>query len=129
MGVENYKAEKEAIRKAILDYYQEGHVKSDPELYEQILHPEWRFALLDDEGHFRGVDRTEYCSWYDPKEVDPELDWETEFYSIDVSGNIGAVKLRLECQKVRYIDYFHVMKVDGRWWIVHKMSHGTQKSE
>jgi hypothetical protein len=52
------------------------------------------------------VDRTEYCSWYDPKEVDPELKWETEFYSIDVSGNIGAVKLRLECQKVRYIDYF-----------------------
>jgi hypothetical protein len=40
MEVESYKAEKEAIRKAILDYYHEDHVKSDPELYEQILHPE-----------------------------------------------------------------------------------------
>jgi hypothetical protein len=127
MNVESYEIEKEAIRKAILDYYHEGHVKSDPKLYKQVLHPEWRFALLNDEGQFWGVDRTEYCSWYDPKEVDPELEWQTEFYSIDVSRNIGAVKLRLECQKVRYIDYFHMMKVDGRWWIVHKISHGTQK--
>ena len=128
MNVESYETEKKAIRKAILDYYHEGHVKSDPELYKQVLHPEWRFALLNDEGQFWGVDRTEYCSWYDPKEVDPELEWQTEFYSIDVSGNIGTVKLRLECQKVRYIDYFHMMKVDGRWWIVHKISHGTHKS-
>lgn len=128
MNAESYETEKKAIRKAILDYYHEGHVKSDPKLYEQILHPEWRFALLNDEGQFWGVDRTEYRSWYDPKEVDPELEWQTEFYSIDVSGNIGAVKLRLECQRVRYIDYFHMMKVDGRWWIVHKISHGTHKS-
>jgi len=129
MDTSGYETEKEAIRKAILDYYHEGHVTCDPELYESILHPKWRFMLLDGEGQLMIVDRSEYCSWYNPQDTDPELAWETEFYSLDVTGNIGAVKLRLECQKVKYIDYFHLMKIDGKWWIVHKISHGVQKSK
>ena len=128
MNVKSYETEKEAIRKAVLDYYHEGHVKSDSQLYENILHPEWKFFLLD-QGQLRIVDRDEYLSWYNPEDVDPELTWETEFYSVDVMENIAAVKLRLECQKVRYIDYFNMMKLDGKWWIVHKMSHGVHKDE
>jgi hypothetical protein len=57
------------------------------------------------------------------------LEWETEFYKIDVTENIAAVKLRLKCQKVRYIDYFNMIKLDGQWWIVHKMSYGVRKDE
>jgi hypothetical protein len=127
MDTISYEAEKEAIRKAILDYYHEGHVKSDPQLYKDILHPEWRFFLFDGEGQLSIVDRDKYLSWYDPDNADPELEWETEFYSIDVTENIAAVKLRLECQDVRFIDYFNMMRIDGRWWIVHKMSHGVRK--
>lgn len=127
MDTISYEAEKEAIRKAILDYYHEGHVKSDPQLYKDILHPEWRFFLFDEEGQLSIVDRDKYLSWYDPDNTDPELEWETEFYSIDVTENIAAVKLRLECQDVRFIDYFNMMRIDGRWWIVHKMSHGVRK--
>ena len=118
--------EKQAIRKAILDYYHEGHVKSDPQLYENVLHPEWKF-LLGEEGELRIIDRNEYLSWYDPDNADPELEWETEFYTIDVTESIATVKLRLECQNVRFIDYFNMMKLDGKWWIVHKMSHGVRK--
>ena len=128
MSEKKYQAEKKAVRKAILDYYHEGHVKCDPELYKEILHPEWKFFLLD-RGQLRIVDRDEYFSWYNPEDADPELTWETEFYSIDVTENIAAVKLRLECQKVRFIDYFNMMKLDGKWWIVHKMSYGVHKDE
>jgi hypothetical protein len=124
----DYTAEKQAIQKAVLDYYHEGHVKSDPQLYEKILHPEWKFFLLD-QGQLRIVDRDEYFSWYNPEDADPELAWETEFYSVDVTENIAAVKLRLECQNVRYMDYFNMMKLDGKWWIVHKMSYGVHKDE
>jgi hypothetical protein len=122
----NPEAEKKAIQKAILDYYHEGHAKSDPELYKNILHPEWKFFLFD-QGQLKIVDRAEYCSWYKPENAKPELAWETEFYRIDVTENIAAVKLRLECQEVRYIDYFNMMKIDGKWWIVHKMSYGVHK--
>jgi hypothetical protein len=127
MNTVNCEAEKEAIREAILAYYHEGHVKNDPELYKQILHPEWRFFVLDDQGKLLIADRQKYMSWYDPTKVDPTLQWETEFHYIDVTEHLAAVKLRLECQKVRYIDYFNLMKLDGKWWIVHKMSYPIHK--
>ena len=119
--------EKAAIKKAIMDYYHEGHVKSDPELYKKILHDEWKFFLFNKEGKLRIVDKAEYLSWSDPKKADKSLKWETEFYYVDVTGNIGQAKIRLECQEVQYIDYFNLMKIDGKWWIVHKLSHGTTK--
>jgi hypothetical protein len=122
----NNKEEKIAIQEAILAYYHEGHAKFDPKLYANILHPEWKFFLFD-QGELRIVDREEFYSWYSPENVEPELEWEKEFYSIDVTGDIAAVKLRLENQKVRYIDYLNLMKIHGRWWIVHKLSHDVQK--
>jgi hypothetical protein len=121
-------AEKQAIQKAIMEYYHGGHVRHDARYYEPILHPEWRFMLLDTTGQPRIVTREEYLSWYDPSDLNPDLEWETEFYSVDVTGDLASVKLRLECQNVRYIDFFHMMKIDGTWWIVHKMSHGEDKT-
>ncbi len=115
--------EKSAIKKAILDYYHEGHVKSDPELYKEILHDEWKFFLFHENGTLRIVDKNEYISWYNPDEVDESLTWKTQFHYIDVTENIGAVKLRIECEEVGYIDYFNLMKINGKWWIVHKISH------
>ena len=125
---EKYKneVEKLAIQEAILAYYHEGHAKYDPDLYLKILHPEWRFFLFD-QNQLKIVDREEFCSCYAPEKLDPVLDWETEFYHIDVTGNIDGVKLRLENQRVRYIDYLNMMKIDGKWWIVHKLSHSLQK--
>ncbi len=115
--------EKLAIKKAILDYYHEGHAKSDPELYKEILHDEWKFFLFHEDGRLRIVDKHEYISWYNPDEVDERLTWKTQFHYIDVTENIGAVKLRIECEEVGYIDYFNLMKINGKWWIVHKISH------
>jgi hypothetical protein len=125
----NYKVEKQAIKKAIMDYYHQGHAEHDARFYENILHPEWKFFLFDEQGQLGIVDREKYFSWYDPKDHVPGREWETEFYSIDVTENLAAVKLRLECQDVRFIDYFNMMRIDGKWWIVHKMSHGERKGE
>jgi hypothetical protein len=115
--------EKRVIKKAIMDYYHEGHVKSDPELYKNILHDEWKFFLFDENKQLSIVDKTEYLSWYDPKKVNKDLTWTTEFYNIDVTGNNAAVKLRIECEEVGYIDYFNLMKINDKWWIVYKLSH------
>ena len=124
----NLTAEQEAIRRAILAYYYEGHVQHDAARYEPILHPAWKFFLREADGGLRIIDRDEYLSWYDPADRDPALAWETEVYSIDVTDHIASVRLRLECQKVAYTDHFHMMKLDGRWQIVHKMSYGGPKS-
>ncbi len=122
----NNDSEKLAIQEAILTYYHEGHAKYDPELYANILHPEWRFFLFDQD-ELKIVDREEFYSWYASEKRNPDLEWETEFYHIDITGNIAAVKLRLENQIVRYIDYLNMMKIDGKWWIVHKLSHDIDK--
>ncbi len=124
----NNEVEKEAIENAILDYYHDGHAKYDPELYAQILHHEWKFFMFEQD-QLKVVDREEFYSWYAPEKLNSDLKWETEFYSIDITGNIAAVKLRLENQKVRYIDYLNMMKIEGKWWIVHKLSHDVQKSQ
>ena len=127
MNTQDREQQEEAIRNAILSFYHEGHVQNDAKFYESSLHPEWRFFLFNEDGELLIVDRDEYYSWHDPKDVDPTLKWESEFYNIDITENIASVKLRLENQKVRYIDYFNMMKIDGEWWIVHKISHGTDK--
>ncbi len=118
--------EKLAIKQAILDYYHEGHAQFFPDLYAKILHPEWKFFLIE-QGNLRVVDREEFYSWYAPEKFKPDLIWETEFYTVDVTGDLASVKLRLENQNVKYIDYLNMMKLDGVWWIVHKLSHETLK--
>ena len=118
----------EAIKDAIMKYYHEGHVKADPELYRQILHEEWKFFFYNREGEFQIADRDEYMSWYNPDEVDSSLQWETEIYDVDVTGKVGAAKIRIENQNVRYIDYFNLIKIDDKWWIVNKISHGERKT-
>jgi hypothetical protein len=118
-----FEIEKTAIKKAIMNYYYEGHVKSDPNLYNNILHDEWKFFLFDEKNQLKIVDKKEYLSWYHPEDVNEGLNWKTKFYYVDVTNNIGAVKIKLECEEVGYIDYFNLMKINGRWWIVHKISY------
>ncbi len=115
--------EKEVIKKAIMDFYHEGHAKNNPELYKQILHDEWKFFLFDKDNKLWIVDKEEYLSWYNPKEVNNNLTWKTHFYYIDITENIAAVKIKIECETVGYIDYFNLMKLNGHWWIMHKLSH------
>jgi hypothetical protein len=52
-----------AIKSATMDYYHEGHVKADPELYKQILHNDWKFSYYNLEGKMQIADRDEYMSW------------------------------------------------------------------
>ena len=115
------------IKKAIMDYYHEGHVKADSKLYEQVLHDEWKFFMFDDQEKLKVVDKKEYYSWYEPQNVDPELQWKTEFLYVDVHKNNAQAKISIENQNVKYLDYFNLMKLDGIWWIVHKISQPMEK--
>ena len=121
------KNDHEAIKTAIIKFYHEGHVKSDPELYKEIIHDDWKFFYFDKDKKLNIVEKEEYLSWYEPQNADPELNWETEFYYVDVTGNVGAAKIRLECENVCYIDYFNLVKINSTWWIVNKLSHGVDK--
>lgn len=126
IGQDVYQKDREVIRKAVMDYYHQGHVVADPKLYENILHDEWRIFWLDKNGKLKMADKKTYMSWYDPKKADKTLKWETKFVYIDVSKNLAAVKLTIKNQKFGYTDYFNLMKIDGKWWIVHKISQSLE---
>jgi hypothetical protein len=125
--METHAVEASKIKAAILNYYSEAHITGESSLYKEILHPEWRFFLIES-GKLRIIDRSEYLTFYDPKKADPTLHWETEFFTIDVFDHLASVNLRLENEKVKYIDYFNMMKIEGKWWIVHKMSCPIEKT-
>jgi len=114
--------EKDTIKRAVMEYYHEGHVKSEPKLYDKILHDDWKIFYLNEKGKLEQADKETYMSWYDPDKNDSTLKWKTTFDYIDVSGHLASVKLEIKNQKFGYIDYFNLMKIDGKWWIVNKIS-------
>ena len=116
----------ERIRLDLEKYYVLGHAEYDPGLYEQILHPAWKMFQLEN-GNLTEVDREEFCRWYEPQNKDPELVWEFDIHAVDVTGYVAQAKLSLENQKVLYIDYLNLMKISGKWWIVHKIFHQVDK--
>jgi hypothetical protein len=107
-------------------YYVLGHADYDPRLYEQILHPAWKMFHLEN-GELTQVDRDEFCRWYEPQNRNPDLVWDFEIHAVDVTGNVAQAKLSLENQKVLYVDYLNLMKIEGKWWIVHKIYHQVDK--
>lgn len=114
--------EEASIKKAIMEYYHEGHVQYRPELYDEILHDEWKFFYFNREGNLEIADKRAYKSWYEPEKIEEGLEWKTEFLYVDVTGNNAAVKLKIGNQKVQYTDYFNMLKIEGKWWIVNKIS-------
>ena len=114
--------EEEIIKKAIMDYYHEGHVQFKPELYDGILHDDWKFFFFNKEGRFEIVDKETYKSWYNPEDRDDKLEWYTEILNIDIAGNNAAVKLKIGNQTVEFTDYFNMIKIEGKWWVVNKIS-------
>jgi hypothetical protein len=114
------------IKADLENYYVFGHSEYDPELYRQILHPAWKMFHLED-GKLVQVDRDEFCRWYEPQKKNPELVWEFDILSVDITGDSAQVKLSLENQIVLYVDYLNLMKISGKWWIVHKIYHQTNK--
>ncbi|MHA2043115.1 MAG: nuclear transport factor 2 family protein [Candidatus Thorarchaeota archaeon] len=68
-----------------------------------------------------------YMSWYNPDEVDQSLNWETKFFYVDVTGKAASAKISIENQNVKYVDYFNLIRQDGKWWIVNKISHPFRK--
>ncbi len=95
-------SDKEKIKKAIMDYYHKGHVKSDGEQYREILHDEWKIFWLDQQNNLQIADKETYISWYKPDNVDNRLTWNTQFYYIDVSGDLASVKLKISNQQFGY---------------------------
>jgi protease I len=51
-----------------------------------------------------------------------------EVVSVDVTGEVAAVKVADLYRGMRYIDYLTLLKIDGCWQIVNKTFHQELKA-
>ena len=115
--------EETSIRHAINEYLFEGLKTSDTNLLDQIIHPDWRLFNVRD-GSLVQYARADFYSWLSGEE-DAETGY--EILSVDVTGPIASVKIREDAGDHLWIDYLHLAKAEGRWWIIGKIAHPVRK--
>ncbi len=119
--------EKKQIEDLILNYYHKGHEISDGELYRSILHDNWQIFWINQDDKVECTDKDTYISWYKPENRNERLKWTTEILSIDIEGKLAIAKIKIFNQDFGFLDYFSLMKEDGKWWIVNKISKSLDK--
>ena len=64
-----------------------------------------------------------YYDWVaeNPAPVVTGIPFECEVQSIEVTGRVATATVRETSHGEIVIDYFHLLKVDGRWWVVSKL--------
>ena len=118
---------KKQIENLILNYYHKGHELSDGELYRDILHDNWRMFWIDQDNTIKSTNKEDYISWYKPENRNTKLKWTTEILSMDIEGDLAIVKSKLYNQDYGYLDYFSLMRENGKWWVVNKISKGLDR--
>lgn len=54
----------------------------------------------------------------------PAPDVQEQIVSIDIAKSIASVRVELEnWTGHRFTDYFNLLKIDGRWWVMNKVFH------
>lgn len=109
-----------------LNYYLTGLVNNDAKTLTKAFHPTATMKWIGKdykevnaiEGLTEGMDGTPY-----KEEI------KTRVVTIHVAGNAASAQLEIQFPTFTYIDFMHVLKVDGRWKIVSKIFYTRQDSK
>lgn len=118
------KGEKESIESLINDLYFEGWLTGDSTKVGQAMHSTCHLKYYRD-GKFSDISRAAYLSGFKPRAKTTGS--EGRIKSLDITGNIASAKCELETPKAIFTDYFNLIKVDDRWYIVDKISTRVDK--
>ena len=120
-------SEKNAVEDLILKSYVHGAFNElNPDAMLKGFHPD--FAIFSPDGE--KLARYEISTWAEgvrKRKNDPKFDpsknvWESKFASVDVTGNVAAVKIELSKDgKHIYTDYLSLIKFESGWKIVAKV--------
>jgi len=114
----------EALIRKTINYYSEGATKGIPQLAGKAFHPSATMKFIKD-SVFIDVPIDRFLSDYIKEGVVQQRT--TEINSIDVSGNAAQAKLTIDYSTHQFIDYFNLLKTDGRWLIVSKIFYRKEK--
>lgn len=114
-------AKKEEIRNALETYFFKGKLESDKKRLSEIIHEDYRLFNV----HRKKLDkytRADFFSWLGGKKK-----IKFTINSIDVTGGVAAVKVTEDAGKHMWIDYFNLVKIDGKWWIIDEVAYPLRK--
>jgi hypothetical protein len=125
--VKEMNKEESAIRQTLRNFF-EGVDNLDAALIKEALYPEERSFYISDTGTVGGL---RYGDW-DDYLVSVKQDFEhplrrekskKEIVYIDITGTAAAAKANLIFSDFTFVDYYNLLKVDGRWYIVNTTFH------
>jgi hypothetical protein len=109
-----------------LNYYLTGLVNNDAETLTKAFHPTATMKWIGEEytevnaiaGLTEGMDGT-------PNKEKIK----TRVVSISIAGDAASAQLEIQFPTFTYIDFMHVLKIEGEWKIVSKIFHTRQDSK
>jgi Putative lumazine-binding len=116
----------DAAARVPLELYLKGHATGNGDYWRQAFHENARIEGIRD-GKLFSRTREEFAAAAPGKPADDEAQRKRRIVSVDVTDDAAFAKIELDYPKVRFTDYFTLLKVDGEWKIMSKVYHGQPK--
>ena len=110
--------DKKDIEKTLMKYLKAGD-ENDVKALEKLTHDDFRVVLNDTkETVVKIIDRPTYLDLIG-KKVFGGTPRKVEIQMLDVFGNTNAtVKTKLISEKVTFYNYYSLLKINGKWWVI-----------
>ncbi len=99
-----------------INHYLNGMTTHNAKSFEEAFHPNATMKWIDKK--YEEVNAIEALSAY-VKANDP-VKTKTSIMAINIAGDAASAQLELEYDTFSYIDFMHLLKIDGKWKIVSK---------
>ncbi len=121
--------EEGAIRQT-LQYFFDGFDNLDAILIKKAFHPEAQTRYIANNGSVAGMQVSDWDESMQKARENPDhpLQKETSrknIIYIDVTGTAAAAKVEWVFTGFMFTDYYNLLKIDGRWYIMNKAYHTT----
>lgn len=109
-----------------VNYYLEGGTNNDFEMLKKAFHETATMKYINGDEY---VEVNAIAFFEKGMKSGPPQKRTTRIVSIDASENAAFAKLEIEYPTFTFIDYMHLLKIDGKWLIVSKIFNRRAKSE
>ncbi len=116
----------DAGARAPLELYLKGHATGDGDYYRRAFHADAKIQGIRD-GKLVTRTREEFAAGAAGKPAEDEALRKRRIVSVDVVDDAAFAKIELDYPKIKFTDYFTLLKVDGEWKIMSKVYHGEAK--
>ena len=99
-----------------INYYLDGMTTHNAKSFEKAFHPSATMKWIDKK--YEEVNAVEALSAY--VNANDPVKTKTSIMAVNIAGDAANAQLELEYDTFSYIDFMHLLKIDGTWKIVSK---------